>query len=586
MESVVYSRMLSDVLSYIDKSCVSSSLDIKYKGRRRGSLLDDLRDGFISSTLSFYNGQICWWGGKCYEYVSDDEFSNLVYDVCRGIGFRDEDMVLLESFIKVLRRVVSVKELSVDNSKMCFRNCVLDMSTGNIEVFSPSVVTFSCLDYDYDPSAPCYRWRLFLDEVLPDEKLQKVLQEFVGAMFIDRRKAKIEQMLILKGSGANGKSVVFEVLCALLGEANVSHFSLKSLLSTGLERKRNIAGINGKRLNYASETDHFVVPTDSGLLKALISGEPLEARPLRGYGFVARDIPLMMMNANIMPDIKDWSVGMRRRLTILPFDVEIPKWKQDVTLAAELKKELSGIMNWALEGRERFVGNQYKFTESAAIEDLVAEYLGEHTNILTFMRNSGYQNFSNTIKGARPMYILQKELYAEYSQWCVARDDMPEGRKTFGFILREAGWLHVRRRGGVYFKVYGEEALRKQRYTLLYKKAVGELNVAFKGERFFNTRIVRQMAEKIMIANSWNRCAVGFQDLQDYLGYTFDYRRHINTGKLEGCYLVSDGVYFFNLDAVDTKWRPSYEASIRERLLRKEIKKDYKELMETGSIKG
>ena len=579
MEAVVYSRMLSDVLSNIDKSEVDLCMSIRLRGRRRGRLMDVLREGFISSSLSFYNGSVCWWNGVYYDYLSVDDFSNLVYDICRGLHFLDEDIGVLESFIRVLRRVVSVKELSVDNGKLCFRNCVLDVESGSVEVFSPSAVFFSCLSYDYDPGATCWRWHQFLDEVLPDAKLQSVLQEFVGALFIDRRKAKVEQMLILKGSGANGKSVVFEVISALLGESNVSHYSLKNLLCGGLERKRNIANINGKRLNYASETDRFVIPSDSGMLKALISGEPLEARPLRGFSFVARDIPLMMMNANMLPDIHDWSVGMRRRLTILPFLVEIPKWKQDVTLASELKKELSGIMNWALEGRKRFVGNDYKFTESGMIEALLDEYMSDTSNVLVFMRNRGYKRMSNALRFARPMFISTHDLYEDYCSWCMSRDDMPEGRNRFSRILRDAGWGQVRKNSGNFFKIYGDEALRRQRYELLCKRAAAELNVQFKGERFFNVKMIREMAQKVMVANGWSRCAVGFQDLQEYLGYTFDYKRHINTGRLEGCYVVNDGVYFFNLTAIDEKWRPSYEEGLRKRIMRRETKKAYKELM-------
>ena len=54
-----------------------------------------------------------------------------------------------------------------------------------------------------------FLWRMFLDEVLPDKNMQKVLQEFLGSIFVDRRVAKMETMLVLRGSGSNGKSVVF-----------------------------------------------------------------------------------------------------------------------------------------------------------------------------------------------------------------------------------------------------------------------------------------------------------------------------------------------------------------------------------------
>lgn len=65
------------------------------------------------------------------------------------------------------------------------------------------------LNFDYNPDEHPYYWtEIFLDRVLPDSVSQRVLQEFMGAIFIDRRKVKLEKMLILYGAGSNGKSVI------------------------------------------------------------------------------------------------------------------------------------------------------------------------------------------------------------------------------------------------------------------------------------------------------------------------------------------------------------------------------------------
>ena len=83
-------------------------------------------------------------------------------------------------------------------------------------------------------------------------------------------------MLVLRGSGSNGKSVVFETIMGILGRENVSNFGIGALI-TGNERKKNIAFINGKRLNYCSEIQALEFGKDSDTLKSLISGEPTEA---------------------------------------------------------------------------------------------------------------------------------------------------------------------------------------------------------------------------------------------------------------------------------------------------------------------
>ena len=60
-----------------------------------------------------------------------------------------------------------------------------------------------------------------------------------------------------------------------------------------MKEKKNIAFINGKRLNYCSEIQALEFGKDSDTLKSLISGEPTEARPIYGDNFTAYNIPFV-----------------------------------------------------------------------------------------------------------------------------------------------------------------------------------------------------------------------------------------------------------------------------------------------------
>jgi putative DNA primase/helicase len=74
------------------------------------------------------------------------------------------------------------------------------------------------LPFAYDPNADAPIFRRYLDRVLPDPERQRVVAEFLGYVFIKPSYLKLEKALILYGSGANGKSVLFEVVEALLGK--------------------------------------------------------------------------------------------------------------------------------------------------------------------------------------------------------------------------------------------------------------------------------------------------------------------------------------------------------------------------------
>ncbi|WP_206366746.1 DUF5906 domain-containing protein [Sphingobacterium sp. SGL-16] len=92
----------------------------------------------------------------------------------------------------------------------------------------------------------------YLNTVIPDIEKQRVLAEYLGLVFIKNgnKAIKEEKALILYGTGANGKSIFFEVVNALLGDDNVNNYSLSSLtIHNGYFR----AKIANKLVNYASE---------------------------------------------------------------------------------------------------------------------------------------------------------------------------------------------------------------------------------------------------------------------------------------------------------------------------------------------
>lgn len=71
------------------------------------------------------------------------------------------------------------------------------------------------LPFSYDPNATCPLFDKYLKRVLPDKESRKVLAEYVGYIFTNG--LKLEKVAILYGGGANGKSVFFDIIQALIG---------------------------------------------------------------------------------------------------------------------------------------------------------------------------------------------------------------------------------------------------------------------------------------------------------------------------------------------------------------------------------
>jgi len=200
------------------------------------------------------------------------------------------------------------------------------------------------LQFDYDKDAINQEWLNFLDDVLPEKETQLTLQQSLGSLFL--RGINLSKIVLLYGSGANGKSVIFDVLNGMLGKELVSNYSLNSLTdSKGYHR----ANIKDKIINYASDIDLSKI--DIGIMKTLASGEQIECRLPYKEAFIMNDYAKFIFNLNKLSDANiENTEGFYRRFMIVPFNVTIPECKQDKMLANKLLQGKEGILNWILEG--------------------------------------------------------------------------------------------------------------------------------------------------------------------------------------------------------------------------------------------
>jgi putative DNA primase/helicase len=90
----------------------------------------------------------------------------------------------------------------------------------NLRPFDRSDFITYQLPFEHNPQAKAPIFEAYLNRVLPDNERQKVLAEYLGYVFIKHgsNALKEEKALVLYGTGANGKSVFFEIVNALLGE--------------------------------------------------------------------------------------------------------------------------------------------------------------------------------------------------------------------------------------------------------------------------------------------------------------------------------------------------------------------------------
>lgn len=378
----------------------------------------------IDNDLFFFNGRI-------YEVISEKDLSTSIYNVlCElGVGALDAKRTP-DLAIPILSR----KRKEINPGLIAFENVIYDVENDATFSFSEDLVTTYSLNYRYDTEEYNPLWQDFLNDVLPDIYDQQILQEFVGLCYINRRNISIEKALLVYGKGANGKSVVFDVITALLGKEYVCELS-----PAQLNDDKQIIALRGKKLNFAPDVKANSAFTSA--LKALISGQCVQGWDLY-KGNVPIIAPPLIFAFNEMPDFLDKSHGFFRRLIPIHFAISIPPEKQDKQLASKICRNLSGVFNWAIDGRKRLLFQKGEFTSSPRTEKELQKIKVRMSPVLNYMENNGF--LPNPIyPNQSPREIATKTIM----------DALNMNGKQVSAELSRAGYRNVKR-GVSFYQVY------------------------------------------------------------------------------------------------------------------------------------
>ena len=209
--------------------------------------------------------------------------------------------------------------------------------------------------YDFNRDSHCPNWNLFLESLEFDPDTLSRMQEWAGYCLLPMVKGTLQKSLFLIGEGANGKSVFLETLAAVLD--NVSHLELSELFD-----RFKIAELEGKLANICTEVETSKVMDIR--FKKIVAGEKQSAERKFKKRFEFNPFAKILFSANDFIPTKDRTHGFYRKFDILKFNRIFKLDEQKPDLLQELKKEVSGILNWGLEGLERLSQQKWIMTKS------------------------------------------------------------------------------------------------------------------------------------------------------------------------------------------------------------------------------
>jgi len=379
------------------------------------------------------NDFVYLYNGTYWNEIESETLSKFLGEAAEKMGVGKFSARYFQFREQLLKQFLSMAYLPTpENDK---NNVLINLKNGtfvitptgtNLKPFDSADFLTYQLPFDYNPEATAPIFQAYLDRVLPDVERQNILSEYLGYVFIKHgsNTLKEEQALILYGSGANGKSVFFEVVNALLGTENISSYSLQSLTNENGYYRAKIAN---KLVNYASEINSKL---EAATFKQLVSGEPVEARLPYGQPFTLKQYAKLIFNCNELPKDVEHTKAYFRRFLIIPFDVSIPEPEQDKRLHIKIiESELSGVFNWVLEGLNRLL-QQKRFSDCEAAREALEQYKTDSNSVKQFLEEYEADPIRHT---------LIKELYRAYLEFCYADRNTPFKRVNFSKQLEALG---------------------------------------------------------------------------------------------------------------------------------------------------
>jgi len=390
-----------------------------------------------NQAIYIFNG--CYW-----KKHNQNEFDKFLIDCCIKAGISNWIAELVQFKEQLSKQFLSTAYLS--KPQIDINKVLINLQNGTFEIdkgitssksFDHKDFLTYQLNFSFDKNATAPKWQQFLDHVLPDISCQQILAEYIGYVFI-RHGAKLlkeERLLILYGTGSNGKGVIFEIMQHLFGSDNISYHTLQELTDqNGYYR----AMIGDKLLNYGSDINSKL---DHGIFKKLSSGEPINARLPHGAPMEFKQYAKLMFNCNVLPKDTEQTNGYFRRFLIIPFERTITEKEKDTDLAEKIaKKEMPGIFNWVLAGLDRLLkNNQFTYCEPA--ENALKSYKLDSDNVLQFLSDNDYNYKSNH-------FTPLADLYQSYKNHCTDSGCNPLNKRNFGNRLLAIGSKRKRLTGG------------------------------------------------------------------------------------------------------------------------------------------
>jgi len=212
-----------------------------------------------------------------------------------------------------------------------------------------------------------------------DLYFEKLIQEMFGYCLL--KKYPYAKAFMLLGSGANGKSTLLTLLEEFLGSDNVANPALQELLENRFAK----IDLFGKLANVHADLSSKKL-NGTGTFKMLTGGDTVRGEKKYQDAIKFRNHAKLIYSANELPKTDDRTEAFFRRWIVIDFPHQFTGEDADENLPEKLitEEEMSGLLNWALDGLER-IKEQGGFSHTESRDEIKQKWIIQTDSLRGFL---------------------------------------------------------------------------------------------------------------------------------------------------------------------------------------------------------
>lgn len=303
-----------------------------------------------------------------------------------------------------------------------FKNGVLNLESMELLQGRSSLMLLNEIPHDWNPEARSTLVDETFDAIAAgDEAVIANLWEMFGLCLY--RGHEVSRMLLLQGSGANGKSTLLHMLKHMLGAGNWFSLSVQDL-----GEKFQLVPAMGKLALIGDDiASDFVGGKACATMKKFVTGETVTDQYKGGSTFQFEPYATLIYSCNEIPRFADSSFGFERRIHPIPLSARFSPGDENFDPGLRFKLCDEPCMEYAIvksvEALKRCLA-RYALTPNRLSDDMRSDILQESDPTLAYARERKREGYKFSGK-------KNSEVYGDYTQWCSEKGYDPVNLSTF-----------------------------------------------------------------------------------------------------------------------------------------------------------